>query len=484
MRIFLIASLILFLQTNSISQNCKCDSTFIIVKTLVENNYAGWFDKTSSFNTSDFQTITDAVALKVKSITNDSLCVGAIKSWIGYFNDGHLRLNFYPTKNKSKVKNDKLIEIQHVLFSEMDFKKYLKTKKPKDKIEGIWDNSSYKIAIKREINKPNLFDGIVISSKNENWKPGEIKLKITKLGTEKYNLNYISGDKTVELKEKAKLVKNILDGNNLLLSKTFPIFQNPIDLNDYEIENDPTGPKLNFVGSDLAVFTFPNFYSQNYETVQFLLKKYSEKLKTYQYWIIDLRDNEGGDVQVGNLLLPYLFTKPIVSYKTKARLTAENYNNWYNSYVKASYMEASVSQQVSFDSLATIVKSKFGTFGNIYNENQTADTLIFKEIRDFPQKVGIIINNQTISSGELFTILAKFSDKVKIFGQNSSGTIDYGNILKYPTNCPTIKLTLPSDRYNWLDYGISIDRDKIKPDFYIYTETKDWVNFTYSKLKK
>jgi hypothetical protein len=55
--------------------------------------------------------------------------------------------------------------------------------------------------------------------------------------------------------------------------------------------------------------------------------------------------------------------------------------------------------------------------------------------------------------------LARQSDKVIVMGEKSAGSIDYGNILTYKTNYPNISLTLPSARYNWLDYGMSIDRD-------------------------
>ena len=78
--------------------------------------------------------------------------------------------------------------------------------------------------------------------------------------------------------------------------------------------------------------------------------------------------------------------------------------------------------------------------------------------------------------------MARQSDKVIVLGENSAGSIDYGNILSYKTNCPNISVTLPSSRNNWLDFGISIDRDKVQPDIYIPKNVSNWIDFANKKL--
>ncbi|MBK6497218.1 MAG: hypothetical protein IPG00_03250 [Saprospiraceae bacterium] len=118
------------------------------------------------------------------------------------------------------------------------------------------------------------------------------------------------------------------------------------------------------------------------------------------------------------------------------------------------------------------------------NENIIDDTIAFNTTTAFPEKVVILIDQNTFSSGELFTILARQSGKVVVMGEKSAGTIDYGNVLRYKTNCPSISLSLPSSRNNWLDKGISIDRDKVQPDLYIPKNVSNWINYVFKKLKK
>jgi hypothetical protein len=307
---------------------------------------------------------------------------------------------------------------------------------------------------------------------------------VTKSKTGTYTVSYISGDKTTVTNTKAKFVQNILDADPLYISKIIPAVKDTLNLETYMVDNDPSTVKLKFPEAGVAVFSFPNFYIQNYEVLQTLLIDNKDRLAAAPYWIVDLRKNEGGNIVVGKLLLPYLYTKPIIDYNAPTRLTAENYDTWFDTYAKDDYTNSSKERQKKFDSTAAIVKTKFGSFGGIMGNNKIADTIIYKEIIPYPRKVALLIDGNTFSSGELFALLAKQSDKVVLYGQKTNGTIDYGNLLTYKTGCPSIRLTLPSNRYNWLDYGISVDRDKIKPAVFISSAIKDWVKFAATDLKK
>jgi Peptidase family S41 len=473
----------LLFTTAAYSQNCNCGDVFSRIKQLVENNYAGWFDKTKAFNPAKFANLTKSVTAQTATIKNDSLCAKVIQKWVGYFKDGHLVTEYYPAI-KEVGSGDKPLVIKQHLIKEAEVVQYLISSKLLDKAEGIWQNDSYKIAVVKSTTAANEFDGVIISTENENWKPGEVKFTVTKPKTGSYTVSYISGDKTTVTNTKAKFVKNILDADPLYISKIIPAAKDTFNLETYMVDNDPSTVKLRFPEAGVAVFSFPNFYDQNYEVLQTLLNDNKDKLAAATYWVIDVRKNEGGNIVVGKLLFPYLYTKPIIDYNAPTRLTSENYDNWFITYVKDSYNSSSKERQKRFDSTAAIVKAKFGTFGGIMGNNKIADTISYNERMPYPKKVAVLIDGNTFSSGELFTMLAKQSDKVVLYGQKTNGTIDYGNVLTYKTDCPSIRLTLPSNRYNWLNYGISVDRDKIKPDVFISSAIKDWVKFAATDLKK
>lgn len=480
----LILSLLFFIvRTIAFGQNCKCDSTFQIVKHHIETNYAGWFDKTKQFDKAKFLEITNKVALNTKVISNDSLCNKEIKKYVNYFQDGHLHLNLNRPKFQV-TNNNKPIVIEKIGISETEMLTYFKSLKQLDKVEGIWENNNYKIGIIKSKANPNIFNGIIISSKNENWMAGEVKLVAEKNKSNSYKLKFITGDKAETIENSIVFFKNILDAQDLILSRVFPVSNDLVSIDDYTLETDPTNPKLSFPKKDIALWTFPNLYPQNMDVVKLLLKKNKSKLENTKNWIIDLRGNEGGDVRVGNLLLPYLYTKPILWSNEFSRLSEDNFNKWFSTYIKDYYETLSKEKQQQLDSVFAVTKTHFGQFGNWDNENKIADTITFEKKMKTPLKVVLLIDKNTFSSGELFTILARQSDKVIVMGEKTAGCIDYGNVMTYKTNCSSISLSLPSSRNNWLDQGISIDRDKVQPDIYIPKNIKNWVDYSYNKMKE
>lgn len=470
-------------QANSFAQNCNCDSTFKIVKYHIESNYAGWFDKTRQFDKASFIELTNKVALNTKSITVDSLCYLEIKKYVDYFHDGHLHLNIRKSGSPTTTAYQPVV-IDKLEITEAEMKGYFNSAGKLDKVEGIWENETYKIGIIKSKTNPGTFNGVIINSKNKNWIPGEIKLTVEKNKSDVYTLKFISGDKGDVVENKAVIFKNILDARDLILSKAFPDVKDKISIDDYSLENDPTNPKLTFPKKDLAVWTFPNFYPQNADVVKILLEKHKSRLDSAKNWIIDLRGNEGGDVRVGNLLLPYVYTKPIVWHSEFSRLTEDNFNHWYNTYVKEYIESQPREKQREFDSIFAITRTHFGQFGHWDNQNNIADTITFEQKKAYPEKVVLLIDRNTFSSGELFTILARQSDKVVVMGENSAGSIDYGNIITRKTNCAAISLTYPTSRNNWLDMGISIDRDKVQPDKYVPKNTRNWIDLAFRELNR
>ena len=290
MKQLIVICLCLIGSTNAFAQNCNCDSTFKIVAYHIENNYAGWFDKNKQFVQQDFAQMTNTVANNCKTITIDSICYKEIKKYVTYFKDHHLHVDYYPiTKKVAAKESADPITIESNSMTELGIMNYLKTNKQLDKAEGIWVNETYRIGVIKSKTKNNWFEGVILDSKNDNWKVNEIKLYIKKAANNTYKLQFITGDKTELVENNAVFFKNILDAQNMILGKVFPKISDTISIDDYTLENDPGNPKLQFPKADLAVWTFPNFYPQNDEVVTTLLNKYKSKLATTKYWVIDLR---------------------------------------------------------------------------------------------------------------------------------------------------------------------------------------------------
>ena len=471
--------LFIFLTCNSVifGQNCNCDSLFTESQKIVEDNYAGWFDKVNSSNQLAYDEWTTQKYLQAQKITEDSLCSNQIKEWLSFFKDKHLRIRYNkPKSNSNDQLESKEIKILSTNFSESQIIDYLSTTKKLDPIEGIYESSSYKLGITQV--EPNVFYATIITTQNENWKVGEVKLVIKKNG-DNYEGTFYEGDKSDLSLHKVQLVDNLLDFDILFFEKILPAPSAKIDVTEYEMSKDRYAPSLSFRDS-IAIWKFPSFENNSYEQTAYLLEKYKDTLKNIPYWVLDLTNNSGGDYSIGLQLLDYIYTDPLVFYNSEMRLTKSNYEIWYNSYISNYYENLDSIGKSKLDVRLNKMKANYGT---MYNDgDKLTDTLKMEVIKPYPKKIALLINENTVSSGELFTMIARQSAKVKVMGANSGGMMDYGNIVNYKTICSTMRLQIPTDRQLWLETGFSVDKEGLKPNFYLAGE--NWVDQAINIIKQ
>ncbi len=389
--------LLLFSFTNAFSQKCHCDSTFTIVRIAVEKNYAGWFDKTKNFNAADFTKFTNKIAKKCKNISNAEDCSNAIFEWTQYFKDENLNLYFdpplkTPIPNNLQSQTNEVTEIK-VLKSKLSVKaciEYLKSAKTLSKIEGVWENESYKIAIVKSSEKSDEFEGVIISSVYYNWKAGEIKFEAKESQKDVFTMSLIMRDKDNITTPKVKIYDDVMDADPLFLHRIYPDSKSSIDFDAYVNKNAsyiPATSKIKFVSDNLAVIKIPDFKPDNNIILQKAIQKSVVRLSTTPYLILDLRGNNGGEIEIAKSLFPFLYTKPIVWFNAKHRATKENYEKWFAAFVQLDYEKSSTKERAEFDSTALIVKKRFGGFYNFYNENQMADTFRCKKVLASPKKL-------------------------------------------------------------------------------------------------
>lgn len=459
------------------AQVCKCDSVFVEVQKIVEKNYAGWFDKVNRNNRNDYENFTKSYVQNAALISSDSACIAVLQDWIRFFQDKHLRIQAIKqnVNGKSEAKN-KSIEIITTGFTLNDIQSYFTKTSKLDPIEGFYESETYKLGITKF--REDLFYATVLTSSNTNWKPGEVKLVIRKIGNQ-YEGDFYEGDKSDISTHPVQLVDNLLDFDIIFFEKTFPAVAVKRDFTEYEMSKDKYAPSLTFK-EDVALWKFPSFQNNSYEQTAYLLKKYKKELDSTPYWVLDLTNNSGGDYSIGLQLMEYIYSKPILLYNSEMRLTESNYNIWYNSYIADYYESADSTTKAGLDSRFNKMKANFNT---MYNEDGRAiDTLQLASVKTFPTKIALLINQGTVSSGELFTMIARQSDKVVVMGNNTGGMIDYGNIINYKTSCSSIRVQLPTGRYLWLNTGYSVDKNGLTPS--VYLNGSGWVEQAIERIKK
>ena len=128
---------------------------------------------------------------------------------------------------------------------------------------------------------------------------------------------------------------------------------------------------------------------------------------------------------------------------------------------------------------------------NTFAQIDKSDTIRRDTIYQFPQLVGIIVDDYCASSCEQFVLSAKNSSKSIIFGTRTLGVLDYSNVVPEKLLTKGLKIRYPMTRSTRLpeqpidNIGIAPD---IKINLPIYLNTKseidDWIIFVNDYLKK
>ncbi|MBP9195647.1 MAG: hypothetical protein KBF57_13265, partial [Saprospiraceae bacterium] len=458
-------------------QMCRCEKVYAEIKMTVENNYAGWFDKINFDNVKRYRDWSEPFKAKAMAASSDSLCGGVIKEWLAYFNDKQLTATYVSSAKAMSKKSaySPGSAANQVPMSEAAIREYLDRNKNLDAIEGIYENENYKLGISRV--EDNLFQAIILFSKDINQKVGEVKAVIRKEG-KKYSAQFHNEDKLIAHPYTVQVVDNILDMEVMFLEKTAPQIKKKKDLFEYEMEHDKLAPSLT-IKDGVAVFSFPSFDFNSEKQTAFLIEKQADQLKKTALWVVDLRDNSGGEKKVGSQLMKYLYTQPYVSYHSEMRMTPLNFDLWYRSQIKPGYSQLDPDAKRTIDAEMEVMKAHYGKNYNV--SGKLSDTLAIDEVLPYPQKVALLINRNTKGSAEMFTLLARQSKKVTVMGENSGGSLDYSNVMTVNTVCPSIGLKMPINRQLWLEDFFSVDKAGIKPELVL--KGSDWVGEAQNRLQ-
>ena len=233
------------------------------------------------------------------------------------------------------------------------------------------------------------------------------------------------------------------------IEETYPIIQSALnELGDkhsflltperkkiaYNQENKLPEIKNKLIDNKIGYIKIPEFIGNDSLTLLFA-KKIQRKIKELNHnsntlkWIVDLRDNRGG-----NMWPMFLGIAPILKNGTAGYFVDSN-----NNYSKWNYSEGSVS----------IDDEKMLSIKNYY------------EIKDQNFEIAVLIGNKTSSSGEAIATIFKGLPNAKFFGQETFG-LTTGNDLFELSDGAILVLTISkfADRHKNIVLG------KIKPDFY------------------
>ena len=197
-------------------------------------------------------------------------------------------------------------------------------------------------------------------------------------------------------------------------------------------------------------------------------KNVIQELKKAKGLIIDLRQNNGGNTEIGSRIIEYLSEKPFLTSKWKTREMRSAFRAWGQYYSDFSNEEIikldKVEKEQAIESILTLS-------GNNWYEGKP-DTVTPKQGEKLNQPIVVLIGHITASAAEDFLISLDYLNRATFVGENSFGSTGQPFLFKLPgggsARVCTKRDSYPDGR-EFVGFGV-------KPHVYIQQTIQDYLN--------
>lgn len=243
-------------------------------------------------------------------------------------------------------------------------------------------------------------------------------------------------------------------------------------------ETIATQTSITQLSTSTLLIRLPSFEWNEKGIIDSLIKANHRLLSATPNWIIDVRNNSGGTDYAFSNLLPFVYTTPVKTYPDEFRSSKGNISileeNLKNDEIAASAKEFT-------SRLIRLMKEKPKGFVNPYGKKYFESAL--DTVYQYPKKVAILINRNSASSTESFLLTVRQSSKVRVYGENSAGVLDYANANFFDFPDKNFNLVIPISRSSRLP-DHPIDNIGITPDVKIAPSIADKVAFIQQQLEQ
>ncbi len=475
------------LQIVDSTASCTCSQLFSYLVPKVKKNYINYSKKIKG-KEKEFEQHTNQIRKQIEEFTRensiltggkvDGKCYDLLANWLGFFNDPHLVM--YPTVVSTEQNNPAIIKdffsyTDTVHFSPNAFYNYLhKNKQRLHPLEGLWvrhynNSGNIVFGIKKEKNR---FVGFYLSKDTLFWMPKQICfiLKPSKESKNNFSVkyyddlhrvNYLTAafrDSIIEINRVGALCKlaltNQSDFQKIIAQKAIV-----------------RKVSLETLDKNTIVLTLPSFGRLSRITIDSLVTKYDSLIKNTLHLILDVRGNVGGTVLAFDKILPIIYTKPIYIHAGYICANPNTINAFSQATQKA--IEEKRSYAERYKTILKQLQDKPGSFVKIAKER----TIIFDTVYMYPKYISVLIDELTVSAGELFVLKAMQSDKTTIYGKPTNEGIELIDVdadKDFPYK--GLKLYMP---YTKLEPYVEQTNfpTRLKPDVEIPYSTKNWIDF-------
>ena len=445
-----------------------CRAALDFVAGRIEANYPGLADKVTPATRGAYDRHTEQARARADSARTDEACHVVLAGWTGFFQDRHIGVSFSrPAAQASQPAGDTTAAGIRARFSaaparplgEEAARQSLAARPERDAIEGIYEqiNGNYRLAIVPDT-APGTFVAVVLRADSVWWVPGQVKAWFARRDDGQYDTRFHMRDHTGQA-ARARLAQNVLKvalpGGESWFLRTEPRMPDDLAMADHpRTLSWPT--RFERLSEQTVALHVQSFFDDQAPLLDSILVRHGDEIARARNLIIDVQSNPGGSDYVFGRLLPLLYTDPILRVPHRVLATPDNVQKFEAVLANPAFPE---SEKDGIRALvAALRQAPEGTLVRRGSEDWLRLTPSAQ-----PERVAVVVDRGCGSSCEQFVLAARQSRKVTVYGENTAGVVDYGNVHTLPVPGSPFQLIYPTSRSERLPHA-RIDPQGITPD--------------------
>jgi hypothetical protein len=447
------------------ADTCECAASFAHVTGYVERNYAGFPDKVTAATRAEYAAARDALGARAAAVPagDDAACHALLVAYIDLFRDRHLSVSYRPAPpaggagagagGDAAPPGDDAIRARFAdrparAVTEEEARALLAQRQQvRSPIEGIWEmvGADYRLAVLPPAPAelpggppaPRRYEAVTLRADGAWWVPGQIKARLEETGPGRFAVEFFMRDHTPR-GTTAELADGVLVVEGL--SPWARVW--PDDVAGYDPERSRADASRELavrrLDEETLVVRLPDFNGRLAPRIDSLVQAHREELARTPHLILDVRGNGGGADISFHPFRPLFYTRPIITAGLSMLATAENI---------ASFEALLAERGLPADLLGLL--ERYVQEARAHEGGWVpapADTFRLAAALPAPRRVAILADRWCASSCEALLLAARQSDKVTIYGENTGGLTDYGNVMTVATPCPSLRLHVPTAR--------------------------------------
>lgn len=470
-------------------QPAFCAAAFERVQRVIEDDYAGFPDKTGGAARQRYAMHTDSLRRRAEALAGrDSVagCHQLLLAWVGFFRDGHLAVTAdlddagpiaSPSANEIRARF-RATPTRTVLGSDT-------TPAPGEPLarrrwRGTWRtlDGAYRLALVPTT--PRALDVVVLAADGIWWTPGQIKARLSIGEGGRVEGEFLLRDHSPRAVV-ATLRANVLqffarDDSTvapITLVRDAPRRAGDLSIEEILREQRPT-LGVRRVSAHTLLIGVPSFRPDQADSVAGLLATHRDEITRTRNLIIDVRGNGGGLDHVYRPLLALVASGPIAMPGTSFRSTPGNIRTIER------YVDSTDMSEGTRGYLRTLLDSLRRHPGEFVTTGSTVDSSMRPTPR--PLQVAILTDRGCASSCEQFVLEARQSTRVRVYGDRTAGILDYSNVVPRRVEGTPFTVHVPLSRSNRLPMT-PVDPLGIAPDVRVPRDALRPVTWTRDRLE-